>query len=116
MAAKRTRTKAPGKRPKRRKRRTALDDEQEMRSAAEALLARIRSTKQSLNDETGPAERSRLRRLLARAHRRVRAFREALESIALEVPRRARSTLREQVQFFLLLEDEFDSDDSRRLS
>lgn len=106
MAGKRTRTKPPSKRPKRRKRPTALDDEREMRDTAESLLATIRSTKQSLIDATDAAERARLRRVLASGYRRVRAYREGLESIALEAPRRARSTLREQVLYFLLLEDE----------
>lgn len=98
VAAKRKKAKAPRKRATLRKRRSdqiTLDDEREMQLTAEALLGTSRRIKQFLIDETDAAERSGPRGLLDRGHRGVRAYREALEAIALEVPRRTQSALRE---------------------
>ena len=102
---------APGGRKKARKHAPRITVDEDLRIPAQALLATIRRTKQSLADETDPEESSRLRRLLSRTYRKVRAFREALEAITPEAPRRARSALAEQIQLLLLLEDEFVRDE-----
>lgn len=90
----------------RRKKGTIKRVDIDLRVPAQALLTTSRSIKQSLADETASEERRRLRRLLNRALRKLRAYRKGLEAIALQVPPLARAELEEQIHLFLLLEDE----------
>lgn len=87
----------------------AHDDE--LRLAAQAILATITRIKGAIADEPDAAERRRLRGLLRRALRKIRGYREALEEIALAVPRLVSRELVEQISTFLLVEDEFERQD-----
>jgi hypothetical protein len=107
------RTKAPRSQPERSARRSGpivVEHHHELRLAGQAVLTTIRRIKGKIEDEPDPAERRLLRRILTSTSRKMRAYREALEALALAIPELVDRQLVEQLSTFLLLEDEFESD------
>lgn len=83
----------------------------DLRIPATAVLTTIRRIKQSINNEFDPQERRRLRRLLNHTFRKVRAYRRALEGLR-RTPFGG-PAIEEQIQIFLMVEDEFRASDQR---
>ena len=106
MAAKRPGPKRRKKPAPRRRRRNPITDE-DLHAPARSVLAGIIRIKRSLADETAPVARRRLRRILNRVYLAVRWYRETLEIVAVQAPRRARPGLADQIRLFTLLEAEF---------
>ena len=110
MAGKRSTSKPRKKAGPGRRRSGPILVDPDLRIPAQAVLTTTRRIKRTLADAADPAERRRLRRLLNRVYRKVRAYRQALEALALVVPQLAGPQLEEQIQIFMLVEDEFTSD------
>jgi hypothetical protein len=89
------------------KRKSRVAVGQDLRPPAQSILAAIMRLRASLADETDPVERRRIRRILNRVYLMVRAFREGLELVAQQGPRRAQAAIAEQIHIFLMLEAEF---------
>lgn len=75
------------------------------------MLTTISRIRRSIANEYDPQERRRLRRLLNHTFRKVRAYRRALEGLRL-TPFNG-PAIEEQIQIFLMVEDEFRAPERR---
>lgn len=94
-----------------RKKRTAKAADDDLRIPATAILTTTRRIKGKIAAETDPEERRRLQRIINRTYRSVRAYRRALEG--LQLTPFGGPAIQEQIQIFLMVEDEFRAPDRR---